>query len=64
MKRLWLMLTSAFKRPIRIGDVVIDPWDGKRKTVERVVDNRVVLVYFVGTKLRRESTGMRFLTRA
>lgn len=42
------------------GDVVLDRYDGQRKTVEAVEDKgRVALVWFEGSTLRRGSTTQR-----
>lgn len=50
----WLLCIPAASK-FRVGDVVIDGYDGKRVTVERVEGGRAVVVWFEGTKLRRGS---------
>jgi hypothetical protein len=61
LDRLWRAISFT---PFRAGDVVIDRWDGKRVTVERVEGGRAAVVWFEGTTLRRGSLTTRHLKLA
>lgn len=50
----WLLCIPAAP-DFRAGDVVIDGYDGKRVTVERVEGGRAAVVWFEGTTLRHGS---------
>lgn len=56
------MLATLRRPQFQAGDVVVDKWDGKRKTIERVSGNRAQVVFFEGTTLHRGSLLQRGLT--
>ncbi len=59
-----LLINTFGLRLFRAGDVVIDRFDGKKVTLERVTGSRAEVFWFDRTKLKRGSLNVRHIKLA